>query len=138
MNVKIAHLPPIEGAFSSKREIGKIEGIRSVRVSWERETGTQIRILEVCTQRLHCLRILWKGEGEDGRKNILLEVARIKAQQKRVENSFVRDCEMVGDYQLSSNEFMERWYGHYDRGFVNQYYLTIFLWESEEGCYVQY
>jgi hypothetical protein len=138
MQGKFAHLPAIQAAFCDKRVIGEIDGIRTVRVSCDHETGTQIRILEICVQRLHCLRILWKSEGEAGRKNILLEVDRVKTQQKRVENSFVRDCEMVGDYQLSSNEFMERWYGHYDRGFVNQYYITVFLWENEGRYYVQY
>jgi hypothetical protein len=138
MQGKFAHLPAIQGAFSNKKIIGEIDGIKSVRVSWAQETGTQIRILEVCAQRLHCLRVLWKTEGEEGRRNILLEVDRVKTQQKRVENSFVRDCEMVGDYQLSTNEFINRWYGHYDRGFVNQYYLTVFLWENEGRYYVQY
>lgn len=119
---------PYLDAKASYRKLGTLDGIESRMVITNGTIGSRLWDISQIESRLSALRMRYKTADVVSRNNLKNEADKLKEKLTRLVNSFELDCLAVADYKMTKQEFVERWRGHYDNGYINQYVVTVDLW----------
>lgn len=119
---------PYLDAKARYRKLGEIDGIESRMVITSGCIGTVLWDISQIESKLSLMRMRYKTADVVSRNNLKNEADKLKEKLTRLVNSFELDCLAVADYKMTKQEFVERWRGHYDNGYINQYVVTVDLW----------
>lgn len=122
---------PYLDAKARYKRLGEIDGIESRMVITSGCIGTVLWDISQLDSQLTLLRHKYRTADVVSRNNLILSADKLKKQRDRLVSSFITDCELVADYKMTKQEFVDRWRGHYDNGYVNQYVVTVDLWTNE-------